>query len=34
MNDILFVEMIYFIAAVSMRVFADIYKETLPKRRI
>ena len=26
--------MIYFIVAVSMRVFADISKETLPKRRI
>ena len=28
------VDMIYFIVAVSMRVFADISKETLPKRRI
>ena len=30
----LFIDMIYFIVAVSMRVFADIPKETLPKRRI
>ena len=30
----LFVDMIHFIAAVSMRVFADISKETLTKRRI
>ena len=30
----LFVDMIYFIVAVSMRLFADISKETLPKRRI
>ena len=30
----LFVDRIYFIVAVSMRVFTDISKETLPKRRI
>ena len=30
----LLVDMIYFIVAVRMRVFADISIETLPKRRI
>ena len=30
----LFLDMIYFIVALSMRVFSDISKETLPKRRI